>query len=304
MSQAAADALVAEADALLRDEKFEEAAARFDKAAKLFPPHGHAWRGLGHSLLRLGKPHEAARAFDTALGLRPDSATTLWGATVAHAEIGNSVVAHSYLKRTLTLQPTWIEMARGIPQLAVFLQTATRAGEVLRATFGAFSAKIYKHASDEARVVEVGRIVNTPEPQKFTFVTIGLSNTVWPDPQRPRIELILASTVDSDICGDILSNLAFHLADASYFPEPGAMVRDAVGSLNINDLSQRLPHVYITVPRLWDRKLPLDEGPPAITIAQVIPVSEAEYAIWQGNPAEFELSLAAREVDVTDLRRA
>ena len=71
MSQAAADTLVAEADEAFRAEKFEEAAAKFERASQVFPLHPLAWRGLGHSLLCMGRPQEAARAFDRAVGLVP-----------------------------------------------------------------------------------------------------------------------------------------------------------------------------------------------------------------------------------------
>src|SRR5689334_17129403 len=116
MSQAAADALVDSANELFRAENFSEAADKFERATQVFPPHALAWKGLGHSLLCLGRPHEAARAFDRAIGIRPSSATALWGGAIAHAEIGNKVVAQNYLRRTLALQPTWIEMARSVPQ--------------------------------------------------------------------------------------------------------------------------------------------------------------------------------------------
>jgi tetratricopeptide (TPR) repeat protein len=304
MSQAAADSLVTEANELLRNDRYEDAAVRFEKAAGLFPPHAHAWKGLGHSLLRLGRAQEAARAFDRAIGLAPQSATALWGGAVAHAELGNKVVAKSYLERTLGLQPSWIEMALGIPQLATFLQTSMRAADALRDVFGAFSTRTYRHATDEMRTVDVGRINNQPLFGQWTFVTLGLANQIWPETQRPRIELILATTVDNEICGQILANLAFHLADTQYFPEPGVMVRDVIGSLQVTDLSQRLPHVYIAVPRLWNVKLPIFDGPPAVTLAHVVPVSETEYELWKKNPAEFELSLLARGVDVADLRRS
>jgi len=303
MSQAAADSLVREADELLRNERYEEAAVRFEKAAEVFPSHAIAWKGLGHSLMRLGRPEDAVRAFDRAIGITPESATALWGGAVAHAEIGNQVVAHSYLKRTLALQPSWAEMALGIPQLALFLQTSTRAAEKLRAHFGPFSTRTYRHAADEARVVEVGRIAKQPQFGQFTFVTLGLSNHTWPEEQRPRIELVLASTIDDDACGQILANLAFHLGETQFFPEPGVMVRDVVGALNAGDLSQRLPHIYVTVPRLWDLSLPIEDGPPPVTLAQVVPVSEAEYALWLDKPAELDMALVARGVDVADLRR-
>ena len=52
------------------------------------------------------------------------------------------------------------------------------------------------------------------------------------------------------------------------------------------------------VPRLWRLTLPIDEGPPPITLAQVVPVSEAEYQAWRSDVAGFEAELAHRDVDV------
>src|SRR5262245_32481272 len=204
MSQAAADALVEEANELFRGEQYADAVTRFERAAEIFPLHAVAWKGLGHALLCLGKPHDAARAFDRAIGLRPESATALWGGAVAHAETGNKVVAQSYLKRTLALQPTWLEMARGVPQLAAFLQVSMRAAEALRSALGAYSTRTYRHAGDESRAVEVCRIANLPGFGQWTYATIGLSNREWPESQRPRIELILATRVDAEVCGQIL----------------------------------------------------------------------------------------------------
>jgi hypothetical protein len=303
MSQAAADALVEEANELFRAEQFAEALVRYERAALIYPPHPLAWKGLGHSLLCLGKPHDAARAFDRAIGLAPGSATALWGGAVAHAEIGNKVVALSYLRRTLALQPTWVDMARGVPALAPFLQVSTRAGEVLRAALGAISTRTYHHSGEEGRSIEVGRVANKPKFGQWTYVTIGLSNREWPQAERPRVELVLATTVDREVCGQILANLAFHLAQTGFFPEPTVMVRDVVGALGAGDLSERLPHVYITVPRIWLLTLPLDDRPPPITLAQVVPVSEAEYQLWRADVSGFEKELARRRVDVTDLRR-
>src|SRR5215467_14676213 len=131
MSLAAADALVAEANELIQAERYEDAAAKFERAAQVFPPHPLAWKGLGHALLCLGRPHEAARAFDRAIGLRPESATALWGGAVAHAEVGNKVIAQNYLRRTLVLQPSWITMARTVSQLVPLLQVSTKAADAL-----------------------------------------------------------------------------------------------------------------------------------------------------------------------------
>ena len=304
VSQAAADAHVRDAQALFRDEKYVDAAARFEKATQLYPAHAAAWKGLGQTLLCLQRPHEATRAFDQAIGLAPNSATALWGGAVAHAEVGNKVVALSYLRRTLKLQPTWLEMAKGVPTLAAFLKLSTRTAEDLRAVFGPFSTRTYRHTGDDTRAVEVARIVDAPAIGKWTFVTIGLSNHIWPDVERPRIELILQTTVDSEVCGQILANLAFHLADTGFYPEPGVVVRDVIGGLSAGDLSQRLPHVYISVPRGWTFSLPIDLGPPPVTLAQVVPISELEYGVWKTEITALEPALAARKIDVSDLKRS
>lgn len=305
MSQAAADSLVSEGDELFRTEQFGEAAARFERAVNVFPHHALGWKGLGQSLLLMGKPHEATRAFDQAIGLAPRSATALWAGALAHAEVGNKVIAKDYLRRALDLQPTWVSMAATAPQFVSFLQLSARAADKLHAAFGPFSTRRYHHAADEARYLGVGRLPNTPDVGRFTFLTVGLSDTEWNEVERPRVELVMASTVDTEACAQILANLAFHLADNRFFPEPGTMVRDVVAAVEAGELSQRLPHIYVQSPKLWGVELPLDVGPPAITLAQVFPISEAEYQQWRtvGSQA-FEQQLAATPIDVTDLRRS
>lgn len=305
MSLVAADALVAEGNELFRAERFAEAAARFERAIAVFPQHALGWKGLGHAMLCLAKPLEAARAFDRAIGLRPDSATALWGGALAHADLGNRVMAQNYLRRTLALQPSWIEMARGVAQLAPFLQLSSRAGDLIRDALGPYSVRTYRHAGDQARAIDVGRLPNVPRVGLFTFATIGLSNATWTDAVRPRVELLMASTVDAELCGQILANLAFHLQATGFYPEPGTVVRDVVAAVEAGELARRLPHVYVMAPRLWHVKLPLEVGPPPITLAHVFPISEPELQIWRrGGAAKLERSLVERGVDVTDLQRA
>jgi tetratricopeptide (TPR) repeat protein len=304
MSQAAADTLVREGDELFREERFGEAAARFERAVAVFPHHSLGWRGLGHALLCLGRPHDAARAFDQAIGLRPDSATALWGGALAHAEIGNKVIARDYLRRTIALQPSWAEMALTVPALASFLQVSSRAADRLHAIFGTFATQRYHHANHPDRYVDIARIPNVPAIGTTTFATIGLSNAEWQEAERPRIELLLASTLDIDACAQIVANLTFHLAETRFFPEPGTMVRDVISAIDAGDLSKRLPHIYVQVPKAWGIELPLDEGPPAVTLAQVLPISEQEYQTWRSIGAvRFEQQLIERAIDVTDLRR-
>jgi hypothetical protein len=297
--------MVREANELLRAEKYPEALARFERAVAVFPTHAQGWKGVGQALLCLARTHEAARAFDQAIGHAPTSATALWGGALAHAEIGNRVVAQNYLRRTLAVQPTWITMAQGVPALAALLQTHVRAAELYQVAFGAMSRRSYGHASDAQRSIEVARIAGQPVTGQWTYATLGLSNESWGDARRARVELVLATSVDLEVCGLILANLAFHLAKASFYPAPATMVRDVVGSLAAGDLSRRLPHVYIRAPRGWRVKLPLDVGPPAITLAQAFPISEAEYQSWRTVGADrFEHEIIDRNIDVADLRRS
>jgi tetratricopeptide (TPR) repeat protein len=303
VSLAAADALTQEGNDLFQQQAYPAAAARFERAVTVYPTHAQAWKGLGHSLLCMGKAAEAARAFDRAIGLRPESATALWGGALAHADLGHKLVAQNYLRRALVLQPTWSEMALGVPQLAELLQLSAHAGDLIRRAFGTYSGRAYRH-TDGVRRIEVARLVSCPEVGITTAVSIGVCDHAWATPQHPRMEIILASTIDTETVGQIVANAAFHIMDSGFYPEPGAMVRDLVAVLKAGELSQRLPHLYFNMPRLWRVRLPLDIGPPAITLSQAIPVSEAEYQYWKANgPAGLDAAFVARRVEIADLRR-
>lgn len=305
MSQAAADQLVADGHALFEQKEYAEAAAKFERAAAIFPTHGGAWKGLGHCLLCLGRPTDAARAFDRAIGLRPDSATALWGGALAHADLGHRLVAKDYLRRALRLQPTWVTMARGVPKLASFLQLSAQVADLLRTELGPYSARAYRHASDPGLVIEVLRVADRPERGAVTYASLGLSDVAWPEMGRPRVELLLMTVSDGEVCAQIVANTAFHLIDKRFFPEPGSIVRDVVAVLAAGDLSQRFPHVYFTVPRPWRLPLPLDEGPPPVTVVMAVPVTEREYQFWRQHGADaFEARLTGAGVDLADLRRA
>lgn len=305
MSQAAADQLTAEGHALFEQQQYAVAAARFERATVVFPAHAAAWKGLGHTLLVLGRATDAARAFDRAIGLAPRSATALWGGALAHAELGHRLVAKDYLRRALALQPSWVAMARGVPRLAAFLQLSAHTADLMRTELGPYSARAYHHATDADVVLEVLRVGDCPEPGAITYASLGLCDLEWPEPGRPRVELLLGAIADAEVCAQIVANTAFHLIDKRFFPEPGSIVRDVVAVLGAGPVSKALPHVYFAVPRMWDVALPLDEGPPAITLVMAVPVSEPEYQYWKANgPRAFEAALTASGVDVADLRRA
>ncbi|KAB2892601.1 MAG: tetratricopeptide repeat protein [Kofleriaceae bacterium] len=304
MTLAAADQLTAEGSALFQQHEYAAAMARFERAVAIYPSHHQAWKGLGHCLLCLARPQDAARAFDKAIGLRPDSATALWGGALAHADLGHRIVAQNYLKRVLALQPTWVELALSVPALASFLQLSAKAGDLLRVALGAYSARTYRHATDASRAIDVARFADEPEHGLVTYASLGLSNVEWPD-GRPRLEVLLATAQDSAAAPWIVANAVFHVMDSGFYPAPGTMVRDLVAVINAGELSRRLPHAYFTVPKRWGLRLPLDEGPPAITLTMVVPVSEAEYQYWKAHGDQaLEARFAGATMEPADLKRA
>lgn len=303
MTRVAADELTAQGQALLQEQRFDEALERFEDAIRVFPQHAAAWKGLAQSRWFLGQHEAAASAFDRAIGLGANGATALWGGAVAHAELGHRVIARTYLRRALELQPGWLAMAREMPALADLLELAWQAHALVRSKVGQYSARAYRHASD-ARAVEVGRIGGSPMSGQSTYVSLGLCNHVWASAERPRMELVLCSIIDDERCSQIVANTAFHLMDSGFFPEPGAMLRDVIGVLGLGEWSRALPHGFIAVPRAWKLSLPLDLGPPPISVAQLIPVSEAEYQIWRDRgPRELERTFAERGTNLADLTR-
>ncbi len=309
MSQAAADELTTQGNQLLQQEQYVPARECFERATTIFPSHELAWKGLGHALYLLGQFTDAAHAFDRAIGLRPQSATALWGGALVHAELGNRVVAQNYLRRTLALQPTWIEMVRTSAQLAPYVQLSNVARDRLRTALGSFAAKRYRHTSQRDRVVEVGRIAGSPTERHATYVTIGLSDHAWLDATLPRLELLLAADADvrdTDRCGQILVNAAFHCIDNNFPAMPGAVIRDLIGVLQLGELSQQFPHGYFTEPTAWPSIMTLDPGPPEIRVLQLVPIAEAEYHYWReyGGLAFAALLQATQSDTATLLRRS
>lgn len=304
MTLAAADALTAEGNHLFQAQDFGQAADRFERATTVFPTHHQAWKGLGHALLCLGRSAEASRAFDRAIGLRPSSATALWGGAIAHADLGHKIVAQNYLDRALALQPTWIDMARSVPQLAPFLAYSARAGELLRRALGANSSRRFRHATDGERGIDVLRFADTPDRNQVTYASLGVCDHAWADAALPRLELLLGASVDDAVLPQIVANVAFHVTDKDFFPEPGTIVRDIVAVLRAPAISERLPHVYFIDPAPWMVRMPLDQGPPRLELVAAVPVSEREYLYWKSfGPRELEKIFEQSGTDLFDLAR-
>jgi hypothetical protein len=307
MSQVAADTLTLQGNELLQREQFTDACACFERATAIFPTHELAWKGLGQALYNLGRFTDAARAFDKAIGFKPKSATALWGGALAHAELGNRVVAQNYLLRTLELQPTWIEMVKTTPQLASYVLLSTYIREVVRNTIGPFAAKKYRHASDRKRSIEVERVLSVPTERHTTYVSIGLCDHTWHEPSRPQLEFGLTTLNDSiaaDACGQILVNAVFHCIDNQFAPTPSSIIRGLIGVLGLLDVSLRFPHAYFVEPKILPAGAALDAGPPVVRLLQLIPLTDLEYQFWRDNgAAAFDMLLQAKAVDVTNLRR-
>jgi hypothetical protein len=305
MSIAAADALTAEGNHLFQAQDFDGAALRFERATAVFPAHHQAWKGLGHALLCKGRAADAARAFDKAIGLKPASATALWGGALAHADLGHKLVAQNYLRRALALQPTWSEMARGVPQLAPLLALSARTGDLLRRALGPHSGRRFRHATDSGRGVEVLRFADQPDRGTVTYASLGLCDHAWQEPNRPRIEVMVGALADDAVVPQIVANVSFHVMDKQFFPEPGTVVRDIVAVLRAGELSERLPHVYFMDPSPWHVILPLEVGPPRLELVAAVPVSDREYRYWRNfGPRELERVFEQARADLFDLSRA
>jgi Suppressor of fused protein (SUFU)/Tetratricopeptide repeat len=305
MSIVAADALTAEGNHLFQAQEFDAAALRFERATAVYPAHHQAWKGLGHALLCLGRPGDASRAFDKAIGLRPESATALWGGALAHADLGHTLVAQNYLRRALAMQPTWADMARGVPQLAPLLALSARTGDILRRALGPHSGRRFRHATDSGRGVDVLRFGDQPERGAVTYASLGLCDHAWPEPHRPRLEIVLGAAADDPVIPQIVANVAFHVMDKEFFPERGSIVRDIIAVLRAGSLSERLPHVYFMEPTPWQLPFPLEVGPPRLELIAAVPVSDREYQYWRAfGRREVERLFEQSGTDLFDLSRA
>jgi hypothetical protein len=196
-------------------------------------------------------------------------------------------------------------MARGVAQLAPLLSLSAHAGALLRKAIGPHSERRFRHATDHGRGIEVLRFADVPERTVTTYASLGVCDHAWSDPDRPRVELLLGAAVDEAVVPQIIANVAFHLVDKDFFPEPGTIVRDIVAVLQAGGVSERLPHVYFMPPTPWSLFPQLDAGPPRIELVAAVPVSDREYRYWkQYGPKELERVFERARVDLFDLARA
>lgn len=287
MSRADADVLAQQGLTLLEATQFAQAEACFLRACEVFPSHDIAWKGLGNARYQLGRYLEAARAFDQAIGLRPNSATALWGGALAHAESGNREIARNYLLQTLALQPSWAVMLAQTPKLATLLTLSMVAKVAFREQFGGFATKLYECGGAHAFKIEVGGVQGAPVEGETTFFTMGMCDHPWPDPRQPRIELITTAPVGAapDAYGIVLANATAYCMAHNYFPYWGTVIPEVANGVDVRNapFASTFRHGYIMQARDWRLPVPLDKGPPAIMVYQLVLVSTAEAEFIERN---------------------
>ena len=98
-------ALVKKGEALLDEQKIDEAQSTFLSATRLCPDHAEAYKYWGISLDQQGHSSEAQSAFQKALTLNPKDAGTHNDLAVSYFRSGNPAAAVKEFENTLRLDP-------------------------------------------------------------------------------------------------------------------------------------------------------------------------------------------------------
>lgn len=78
---------------LVRQRKWPEAAAQFEKAVELFPQYADNWQKLGQAYLRMGRKDDAIRSLERAVEINPNDEDAQKSLAAAQAGIGEKVAA-------------------------------------------------------------------------------------------------------------------------------------------------------------------------------------------------------------------
>lgn len=81
---------VFEADALLRKDKYAEAARLYNACLEREPDHAEAWQRLGYCRIKLGRTREARKALEQVNRLKPGNDFAALYTGLAHAMEGNA----------------------------------------------------------------------------------------------------------------------------------------------------------------------------------------------------------------------
>ncbi len=127
-----ADELTKQASALWEQGKLDLAAKKFEQAVALDPDSGNAWNGLGWARFNGGKTEEAIAAFEKCLALEPDQPAALNGLGQAYLSKREYEKAEQYLiKAAPKAPPAWYGLARLYMLLGKYTEAQTYINKVL-----------------------------------------------------------------------------------------------------------------------------------------------------------------------------
>lgn len=92
-------------------QRYPQAANIFAELVRREPQHVQAWAGLGRAAYLLGDEQNAILAFERAIGLSPEWAEPLYEAAIIYASRGDHVLAEDRLRRALVRDPKLAQAA-------------------------------------------------------------------------------------------------------------------------------------------------------------------------------------------------
>lgn len=114
------DAAALAAACLGSEGRFEEAARIDQKMCEAFPTNPQGWNSLGYDLLNAGDTEGAREAYQRALELEPDRASTHYNLARIAARTGDRPRAIEHFARAVELQPDFVERLDEDPDLRPF----------------------------------------------------------------------------------------------------------------------------------------------------------------------------------------
>lgn len=100
---------VFEADKLLKDKKYEDAAKAFEACLKNEPSHEEALRKLGYCRLKLNQTEAAREAWQRLMKIRPSDSFSVLYTGLSHALDGNSLEAVAAWKKYFNIKQPHIQ---------------------------------------------------------------------------------------------------------------------------------------------------------------------------------------------------
>ena len=255
-----------------RAERFAEAATKFERAMSYIPQHPLGWKGLGHALLCSASPRGGARvrSGDRAESRERDGAVGRRTRPRRDRQQGRRAeLSAAHARAPADMDHDGARTSRSSSR---FCWSSSRAADASARASARYAARPYRHtamtsagsrsAARESPGRDSGRssrsVCRTRSGKKPSARASSSSSRARSMRSRARRS----------------SRTSRFTSRRPVLPRAGHDGARCRRCLEAGDLSQRLPHVYVRSPRAWSIHLPLDIGPPAITLAQVFPISE------------------------------